>query len=47
MSTWGLVVFAFLTVLLAMLFAAGLCQRELRQEERQEHADKHHVPAMT
>jgi hypothetical protein len=47
MSTWGLVVVVFLTVLLAMLFAAGLCQRELRREERQEHEDKSRVPAMT
>jgi len=30
---WGLVVFAFLTVILILLFAAGLCQPELRREE--------------
>jgi len=30
---WGFVVFAFLTVVLILLFAAGLCQRELRREE--------------
>jgi len=30
---WGLVVFAFLTVVLILLFAAGLCQSELRREE--------------
>jgi hypothetical protein len=29
----GLVVFIFLTILLVLLFAAGLCQRELRREE--------------
>ena len=30
---WGLVVFVFLTVVLVVVFAAGLCQRELRREE--------------
>jgi len=30
---WGLVVFAFLTVALVLLFAAGLCQRDLGREE--------------
>jgi hypothetical protein len=30
---WGLVVFAFLTIVLVLLFAAGLCQRELDREE--------------
>jgi hypothetical protein len=29
----GLVVFIFLTVFLVLLFAAGLCERELRREE--------------
>jgi len=29
----GFVVFVFLTVVLILLFAAGLCQRELRREE--------------
>jgi len=29
---WGLVVFVFLTVVLALVFAAGLCQPELRRE---------------
>jgi hypothetical protein len=29
----GLVVFVFLTVLLVVLFAAGLCERDLRREE--------------
>jgi hypothetical protein len=47
MSTWGYVLFVFLTVLLALVFAAGLCQRELRREERQEHGDKSHLPAVT
>ena len=30
---WGLVVFVLLTVVLILLFAAGLCQSELRREE--------------
>jgi len=30
---WGLVVFAFLTVALVLLFAAGLCQRDLGRKE--------------
>jgi hypothetical protein len=30
---WGLVVFVSLTVALILLFAAGLCQSELRREE--------------
>ena len=30
---WGLVVFVLLTMLLILLFAAGLCQSELRREE--------------
>ena len=30
---WGLVVFVFLNVVLVVVFAAGLCQRELRREE--------------
>jgi len=30
---WGLVVFVFLTVVLILLFAAGLYQRELRRQE--------------
>jgi len=29
----GLVVFAFLTVALVLLFAAGLCQRDLSRED--------------
>ena len=31
----GLLVFVFLTVVLVLLFAAGLCEREVRQEETQ------------
>jgi hypothetical protein len=31
----GLVVVVFLTVVLVLLFAAGLCEREVRQEETQ------------
>jgi len=30
---WAFVVFVFLTVVLILLFAAGLCQHELRREE--------------
>jgi len=30
---WGLMVFAFLTVALVLLFAAGLCQRDRGREE--------------
>jgi len=30
---WGLVVFAFLTVALVLLFAGGVCQRDLGREE--------------
>ena len=32
---FGLVVFVFLTVLLVLLFAGGLCQREPRREDSQ------------
>lgn len=32
---WGLLVFVFLTVVLVLLFAAGLCEREVRREETQ------------
>ena len=31
----GLVVFVFLTILLVLLFAAGLCERELNHDESQ------------
>ena len=30
---WGLVLFVFLTVVLLLVFAAGLCQTELRRED--------------
>ena len=30
---WGLVVFVVLTVVLLLVFAAGLCQSELRRED--------------
>jgi hypothetical protein len=30
---WGLVVFGLLTVVLLLVFAAGLCERELRHQE--------------
>lgn len=30
---WGVVVFVLLTVVLIVVFAAGLCQPELRNEE--------------
>jgi len=29
----GLLVFVFLTVILVLLFAGGLCEREMRREE--------------
>ena len=30
---WGLVLFVFLTGVLLLVFAAGLCQSELRRED--------------
>jgi hypothetical protein len=42
---WGLVVFVFLTLVLILLFAAGLCERELRNQEAQNHPPKNRRPA--
>jgi hypothetical protein len=43
----GLLVFVFLTVCLVLLFAAGLCERKLRQEETQAHPHDRRAPAST
>jgi len=43
----GLVVLVVLTVLLVVLFAAGLCERELRREESEMRPPKRCTPATT